>query len=239
MGALFDWEPDMIRFMRQCVAYTQFPAHLVKRIVPHLPKQANVCDGGCGTGYLTMALAPYVRHITGADRSQAAIAQLRQDAAGIDNLDAVCCDLLTYTPAQPFDAMVFMQFGGIDDILQISRQCCRGPVIMISRNRKKHRFSGDGAGRLCFHYSGICARLEELGIPYQSSTFVQEMGQPFASLEDALHFFEIYHHGTPLTESQIRQRLQPDPQGQYAYYMPVQNELGMIIFDAGKLQAER
>ena len=70
------WEKDMVRFMRDASEYGSYNQELVKRLSPYLNKEMNICDAGCGLGYLSLALAPYVGTVTGVERHPDAAAVL-------------------------------------------------------------------------------------------------------------------------------------------------------------------
>ena len=70
--------------------------------------------------------------------------ELRQelDARGVANVTPLCTDILAYTPAEKFDAMVFCFFGSMEEILAAALRQCRGTVLAVVRDDVCHRFSG-------------------------------------------------------------------------------------------------
>ena len=113
---MFQWNEEMVRFMRTASEYGDYHRRLVQRMRPALHSADHICDAGCGLGYLSLALAPYVRRVTAADRSEAALDVLRQNCAtrGIRNIDILSGELQPVPLAAPYDAMVFCFFGRME-----------------------------------------------------------------------------------------------------------------------------
>ena len=73
---MFVWTPDMIRFMQAANEKSDYHARLAAILTPKLPGCRTLCDAGCGLGYLSLALAPYVRRVTAAEY-RAAVTYMR------------------------------------------------------------------------------------------------------------------------------------------------------------------
>ena len=140
---MFIWQPDTIRFMRDASEYGDYHRKLAAKITSFLPQNAQVCDAGCGLGYLSLALAETARNVTAIDISPEAIAVLRSNIQknGVRNIQAVTADIRTYLPEEPFDAMIFCFFGNIAEALALAKRRCDGVVILIKRNYLHHRYS--------------------------------------------------------------------------------------------------
>ena len=69
---MFRWTDDMIRYMADAGRQTDFHRRLTAELLPYLSSQDRVCDAGCGLGFLSLALAPHVRHVTAAEYRAAA-----------------------------------------------------------------------------------------------------------------------------------------------------------------------
>ena len=52
------WTPEGMAFLQDAMACCGYYPALARRIAPYLPKQAHVCDAGCGLGGLSVALLP-------------------------------------------------------------------------------------------------------------------------------------------------------------------------------------
>ena len=230
------WEKDMVRFMRDASEYGTYHQELANRLSPYLNKKMHICDAGCGLGYLSLALAPHVASVTGVERHPDASAVLTENSRrlGIPNVIARCGPIETTRPERPYDAMVFCFFGGIGEILSISREQCRGRVFIITRNYITHRFS---VGE---HRNGSYGRrtsretLEKLGIPFEESTLSLEFGQPFRSFEDVRRFYEAYSMDadkTVITDEFLMDKLVRG-EGVFPYYMPHRREAAILTFES-------
>ena len=77
------WEKDMVRFMRDASEYSTYHQELAKRLSPYLNKEMHICDAGCGLGYLSLALAPYVGSVTGVERHSDASAVMAEKSGSL------------------------------------------------------------------------------------------------------------------------------------------------------------
>ena len=64
---MFEWNADKVRFMEDAAAWGDFHARLAAALAPYLG--GRICDAGCGTGHLSLALSPYVKQVTAVDVS--------------------------------------------------------------------------------------------------------------------------------------------------------------------------
>ena len=137
---MFSWSADTVRFMADACRRTDFHEKLTALLLPYLKPTDHICDAGCGLGYLSLALSSHAAHITAAECDAAALSVLRQelDARGIANVTPLCTDILAYTPAEKFDAMVFCFFGSMEEILAAALRQCRGTVLAVVRDDVWH-----------------------------------------------------------------------------------------------------
>ena len=230
------WDKDMVRFMRDASEYSTYHQELAKSLSPYLNKEMHICDAGCGLGYLSLALAPYVGSVTGVERHSDASAVMAENARrlGITNVIPSCGPIETTAPETPYDAMVFCFFGSIEEILAISKAQCRGRVFIITRNYATHRFS---VGE---HKTGSYGRrssremLEKLGIPFEETTLSLEFGQPFRSFDDARRFYETYSKDADkavITDEFLMDKLVAG-EGDFPYYMPHRREVAILTFES-------
>lgn len=239
---MFRWTDDMIRFMADAAGCTGFHQRLASELLPWLHPDDTVCDAGCGLGYLSLALAPHVRHITAAERDAAALAVLERELAArhIENVTPLCADVFTHRPDRPYDAMVFCFFGSMDEILSVAAAQCRGTVIAVKRDQTDHRFTVTKQPLGGTHgVDAACCRLSELGIPYQLKRTAFRFDQPFRSLEDARRFFALYRRqddAALITEELLRERLEATGDAVFPWRLPSLRPAGIIAFDALKIQ---
>ena len=94
---MFRWTDDMIRYMADAGRQTDFHRRLTAELLPYLSPQDRVCDAGCGLGFLSLALAPHVRHVTAADCDAQALSVLKEELAArhIENVTPLCTDIFT------------------------------------------------------------------------------------------------------------------------------------------------
>ena len=209
---------------------TEFHQRLAAELRPYLKQTARVCDAGCGLGYLSLALAPYVEAVTAVERDGQALAVLEREvkARGIGNVTAVQDDVLAYRPDTRFDAMVFCLFGSMDEILAAAARCCRGTVLAVVRNDARHRFSGKSRGPGRHSYETACRILTEKGINFTTRTASFAFDQPFRSLEAARRFFELYGGSEGW-----RARLVETGDPEFPWRLPSRRDFGLIVFQAG------
>ena len=230
------WEKDMIRFMRDASEYGNYNQVLAEMLAPQLGEHIHICDAGCGLGYLSLALAPYAGHVTGVERHPDAAAVLVENCKklGITNVTSRCGPIEDCCPEEPYDAMVFCFFGGIDEILRIAKQQCRGRVFIITRNYTTHRFSVGSHSTGSYGYRSAHDTLTALGIPFTQTTMELEFGQPFRCFEDARRFYETYSKDadkTVITDEFLLDKLTVDPEGVFPYYMPHRRQLALLTFE--------
>lgn len=231
---MIHWDEEEIRFMRDSAEYLKFADVQAEHILPYLPPEAAACEGGCGLGYLSLALSPYVKHITAVERSPEALMVLRQNLQEqkIGNITAIAADIFSVKPERPYDAMVFCRFGTVDEILKLAAEQCGGTVVVLTLANSNHRFTlAKRAVKRKEWFSR--EELDRLKIPYRQERFAVETGQPFRSLDDAVRFFRIYDRsGEKITEKQVQSRLEPDSQGVYPLYSPMKSDFRLLAFQA-------
>ncbi len=231
-----DWDAASVGFMRDAAEYGTFFEELTQRLLPWLPTDGHICDAGCGIGGLALELSRHCRRVTAVDVAEAPINAL-QSRPLPKNLRVFCEDI--FSMSARYDAMVFCYFGRIRQILQIAaRQCC-GRVIVVKRNCLEHRFSARPVERSEHSFDEAHTLLSELGIAYQSEMLQLEFGQPFRSLSAAERFFSLYDRsGAKLTQAQLSERLIPTDNEVYPYYLPMQRDMELFVFDAREIPQE-
>lgn len=227
---MFKWTQESIAYMDDACRRTDFHRKLTAELQPYLRETDSVCDAGCGLGYLSLSLAPYVGAVTAVERDSQALAVLEREvkARGIGNVTAVQDDVLAYRPDTRFDAMVFCFFGSIEEILAAAARCCRGTVLAVVRNDARHRFSGKSRGPGRHSYETACRILTEKGISFTTRTASFAFDQPFRGLEAARRFFELYGGS-----EDWRARLVETGDPEFPWHLPSRRDFGLIVFQAG------
>lgn len=228
---MFEWTEERVSFMADACERTDFHEKLAALLSPYLKKTDSVCDAGCGLGYLSLALSPLVGHVTAAERDDRALDVLRRQLARrhIRNVTPLCTDVLAYTPAEPFDAMVFCFFGSMEEILAAALRQCRGTVLAVVRDDVCHRFSGAPRAPGRHSFDAACGVLDAHGIPYTAQRAALDFPQPFRTLEDARTFLTIYGGGAP-AEDDLRTKLISTGDPDFPWQLPGVRRFGMIAF---------
>lgn len=237
---MFQWNEEMVRFMRTASEYGDYHRRLVQRMRPALHSADHICDAGCGLGYLSLALAPYVRRVTAADRSEAALDVLRQNCAarGIRNIDILSGELQPVPLAAPYDAMVFCFFGRMEEIAAVAKAQCRGTVFVFKKNYTSHRFSVGEHPAGWDSFRAGADWLTERGVPFEAETLEPEMGQPFRSMEEARQFFRLYSRDADksvITDDFLRSKLVETGREDFPLYLPHQRPVGCLKFSVEDL----
>lgn len=228
---MFEWTEERVSFMADACERTDFHTKLAALLSPYLKKTDSVCDAGCGLGYLSLALAPLVGHVTAAERDDRALDVLRRQLARrhIRNVTPLCTDVLAYTPPVPFDAMVFCFFGSMEEILAAALRQCRGTVLAVVRDDVCHRFSGAPRAPGRHSFDAACGVLDAHGIPYTAQRAALDFPQPFRTLEDARTFLTLYGGGAP-AEDDLRTKLISTGDPDFPWQLPGVRRFGMIAF---------
>ena len=228
---MFEWTEERVSFMADACERTDFHEKLAALLSPYLKKTDSVCDAGCGLGYLSLALAPLVGHVTAAERDDRALDVLRCQLTRrhIRNVTPLCTDVLAYTPPVPFDAMVFCFFGSMEEILAAALRQCRGTVLAVVRDNVRHRFSGAPRAPGRHSFDAACGVLDAHGIPYTAQRAALDFPQPFRTLEDARTFLTIYGGGAP-AEDDLRAKLISTGDPDFPWQLPGVRRFGMIAF---------
>lgn len=241
---MFQWNAEKVRFMEDAAAWGDFHARLAAELAPYLPQDGHVCDAGCGTGHLALALSPYVKRVTAVDVSHQALALLAENCQkrGAANIDIRCGDIARLPPEQPYDAMVFCFFGHIEEILAVSAAQCRGTVLAVMRNDGCHRFSAAQSAIRHGGYPRGTAELTARGIPFHAVERELPMGQPFRNFDDARRFFALYQppdDTTPVTDDFLRQRLTATGREDFPLYLPQNRRFGLLRWETCEIPNQR
>lgn len=233
---MFQWTPDMIRFMRDASEYNQYHQKLTAQMLPWLNRDTNICDAGCGLGDLSLALAPHVGQVTAVDIDPRPLRALEERCRtrGISNIDIRCGDISGLAPAVPYDTMVFCFFGSIEEICSTAKQQCRGSVFVISKNYTSHRFSVGDHRNGDYGFSRAKKVIMQQGISFEEKEMEIELGQPFRSFDDARLFFLAYSRDTDksvITDEFLRQKLVCTDDTEFPFYMPHLRKVGWLKFD--------
>ena len=228
---MFKWTQESIAYMDDACRRTDFHRKLTAELQPYLRETDSVCDAGCGLGYLSLSLAPYVGAVTAVERDSQALAVLERELAlrHIENVHPCCEDVFVHRPEKPYDAMVFCFFGSMEEILAAALRQCRGTVLAVVRDDVCHRFSGAPRAPGRHSFDAACGVLDAHGIPYTAQRAALDFPQPFRTLEDARTFLTIYGGGAP-AEDDLRAKLISTGDPDFPWQLPGVRRFGMIAF---------
>ena len=237
---MFYWDEERVRFMEDAAAWGDFHARLAAELAKSLPPESRICDAGCGTGHLSLALSPYVRQVTAVDVSQQALSLLADNCRkrNVTNIAIRCGDIHSLPPEEPYDAMVFCFFGRMEEIAAIAKAQCRGTVFAFKKNYTTHRFSVGSHATGSYSFSAAKAWLSARGVPFTAQEMALELGQPFRSWESARRFFEIYSRDedkSVITDAFLRSKLVETGREDFPLYLPHQRPVGCLKFSVEDL----
>ena len=234
---MFNWTPDMVRFMKDASEYGDYNSVIAGTMRPYINENTRICDAGCGLGYLSLELSALAGQVTAVDVNEDALSVLRGNIASrnIENIEVVSGRLEDLQLEKPFDAMVFCFAGEISDVLEQAGRLCRGDVFVIHRNYKNHRFSaGDFScdeGCLCF-----TDELDRRGIPYEARELEIEFGQPLRSIDDGVLFYRTYSRDpdkSVIDRNFLENKLIKTGCTEFPYYLPHRRRVEWIMLKAG------
>ena len=230
---MFTWTPEMIRFMQNANARSEYHRQLASILAPKLAGCRTLCDAGCGLGSLSAALSPYFDAITAADVSDAALDVLRETirTQNLTNITPLPCDLLQSADRTRYDGMVFCFFGSLAEILPVARRQCAKTLVIIKKNYELHRFSLTAQPIRGETAPAACEALRAMGVPFTFDAQELEHGQPFASPDEAVQFFRIYSKDEApgaVTPEAVLPRLQKTGDDAFPYYLPQIKRLGIL-----------
>lgn len=168
-GAAGQW--DRLRSELYGSAFTR------EALLALLPSDWVVADLGCGTGPLTVALAPHVARVIGVDQSAAMLRAARRATAGLDNVELHEGRLqaLPLTDASCDAALLVLGLSYVPDptrvlaeMVRVLRPGGRGVIVdLLPHDREQFR-ERMGQQSLGFDRADLAARIEAAGMAPRS-----------------------------------------------------------------------
>lgn len=236
----FPWTAESVTFMRRAAEHSEYHAVLAKRIAARLSGRETVFEPGCGIGFLSLELAPYVASVVAADIDPLPLQVLRSklQQSGITNVTVREQDAFSLAPQECFDAAVFCYFGMPGQILSFAKAHVLKDVFVVKRAYKTHRFAVTGAPIAGDSLDRMGMLLEERHIPFTKELLDLEMGQPFRDLDEARRFFSLYgqnEDASGFSDKQLLSRLVHTECEEFPYFLPAAKQVGLIHFSAEDL----
>lgn len=101
MGSLVDYDIHYRKGRGQCGS----PFPVIEEAIRATPAPARVLDLGCGQGRDALVAARLGHEVVGVDLSEVGIAQMLEDAAGLD-VEGIVSDVLSFRSRKKFDIVV-------------------------------------------------------------------------------------------------------------------------------------
>lgn len=128
-------------------------ADAIRQIVP-LPGAEQAFEFGCGTGMVTLAVAPHVRHMLAMDSSSEMLATLQDKICrlAVSNIETLEGDLSNTPPTGPFDLILSsMTLHHIADTKSLLHGLFKllqpgGRIALADLDREDGSFHGDKPG---------------------------------------------------------------------------------------------
>jgi len=228
------WTDESIRYRKAAAETGLMEQTIARHITTYISRESHVCDAGCGLGYLSLELASGFRLVTAVDICQPALDVLiaAKEKRGVENIRVVREDFFSMQGHHPYDAIVFCNFGSLEEILVSSKRLCRGKAIIIKKNYDYHRFTLTKIPRRGNSFKLTVAKLRTMGIPYEQETFTVETGQPFSDLQDAIKYIRMNRPDScaeEITADKVMRKLVPGPSERYPLQFSAKESFGLLV----------
>lgn len=222
---MYEWTEKRIEWYQRAVAYTGFDEKIADAIEPFLAKDGTVCDLGCGTGYVAMALAKRGYRVTAFDKNALTLAYLRSEAQkrGLSNLNICLGDWFALPGAPMWDNVVMVFAGHLDTDLKLFLSLCKKNLILVTKIGDQSHVQDDGISP--FRHATPDEIEKSLGgYSYVSTDITAEFSQPFLSEEECREYVEFFG-GTAGSPMGVMRRIVRTDGGAYPFYLPSTKQL--------------
>lgn len=156
----FDASGDRWDALRGDLFGNHFHLHALLSLVP---SEWHIADLGCGTGTMTEALAPYVRHVTGIDPSAPMLGLAERRLQRFDNVD--------------------LQVGSLES-LPIDDASVDAATLMLVLHHVEHPREAIAAAERCLRPGGRLLIVDM--VPHDREMYRQEMGHSWLGFSEAI-----------------------------------------------------
>ena len=193
---MYPWTSERVAWYQRAVDWTGFDRKLADLALPDLAPGDQVCDLGCGTGYLALELARRGCRVTAVDRAGVCLDYLRAEAArrGLtDRLTAVEADWHDLPPETAWDTVVMAFAGKPDEELEGYLARCRRRLVLVTKTSAQSHVRGPGEPPLFRRNAdALEAALRAWGLSFARRDAVLDFGQPLRSREEAEAYLAVY-----------------------------------------------
>ena len=233
-GKLLDWSPEKIRWYADACEYSGNDRNkkLAEAILDVLPAYPHVCDIGCGIGAVSLALAEKASKVTAVDINGDAVEFLHKSALlrGFSNIETFVGDFRELQPPFPkADCAVLCMLGG-KGYIEEAKLWANGKLVVVTNPSDCHSFSTRPKIREKQNVEKLRAYLLENGYNFTERVISTATGQPFRSLEDAVHFISSYDNKKKRQDiiKMLNERLEETGRNDFPLYLP--NNKDYLIF---------
>ncbi|HHX51790.1 MAG TPA: class I SAM-dependent methyltransferase [Clostridia bacterium] len=235
----FVWTAQNIAWFEKAAQSTTFYSDIVAQCRFLLDQSTTALDLGCGTGHLSIALAPHVQSVTALDINSTVIKHLEQKCQGLQltNISLRNCDWRDLKVRERFEIVFLSYCDGIGspDLYRITALARQYVVAILPQNKHNKSFFLNQYLPESLRkksrketLSHATSYLKAEGIPYRLIRHSCEFGQPFTTLEEYQAFLSFYYQlpENAIPEEYTQRYLQKTGSG---YYLPNVKESGIII----------
>lgn len=193
---MYPWTEERIAWYQRAVAFTGFDRALADLAIGAPEPGEEVCDLGCGTGYLALELARRGCRVTAVDRAGLCLDYLRAETArrGLaDRLTAVEADWHDLPPGTAWDTVVMAFAGKPDEELGGYLALCRRRLVLVTKTSAQSHVRGPGEPPLFRRNAdALEAALRARGLSFARRDAALDFGQPLRSREEAEAYLAVY-----------------------------------------------
>ncbi len=226
---MFKWTQKRIEWYERAIKWTGYDKALAAAVRPHIDEGDNVCDLGCGTGYLALELARQGFNVSAVEKSREAMDYLNRYASSVSGIEMIHSDWADVA-GRRWDNVIMCQTGSFDTELKYYLTLCKKKLIVIGKSRTKRWLSAvrhsDGASK----NEKLSEILINIGPRFIYKEFSAELGQPFLSLEEAEEYLRCYDIQGAAYERAI-EKIEPTGDVRCPFYLPYKKEMGIWVID--------
>ena len=233
------WTHERIERYRRSSEYTAFHKKLSVLAEPYLDDTWTLADIGCGSGLLTLWLAPMVAYIDAIDINEAAIASL---TARLDDVFDTSADVADKVKPRisdlrdlqgAWDVVLLSFFGVNEEVFETALPLAKKRVMifMHSRREASEPFSPEDDGTK-FTAPEMEAFLKERGFVYKKTVMEMQFGHPFKTIDEIHSFIGEYSDAKWIANAE--ERVVKTNRFDYPYYLPRSVGVAMFIIAVNK-----
>ena len=230
---MYPWTSERVAWYQRVVDWTGFDRKLADLALPDLAPGDQVCDLGCGTGYLALELARRGCRVTAVDRAGVCLDYLRAEAArrGLtDRLTAVEADWHDLPPETAWDTVVMAFAGKPDEELEGYLARCRRRLVLVTKTSAQSHVRGPGEPPLFRRDAdALEAALRARGLSFARRDAVLDFGQPLRSREEAEAYLAA--HGA---DGRALDGLLETGDPELPLYLPSEKHMAIFSVDIGR-----